>query len=218
MAVAPDVFLRSIEKSAVIAFDGRPAAHENVGDLRRRRKAERDAAAADGTHAAVGFAIHVRRRRDHGLLRPQAAERGEERRRHAMDRRRQDQHAVSARPRRRSADALADRDALPPPRLHAHPAARTRPRPLRPRHLPARRRSEAGALAGVGVHARAHHHAGADGLRRRVAFAAHRRAAHRAVDRLCRGREHLHVEAARRGGRWSSSVSACCTGWDSPAC
>ncbi|MGA8808419.1 MAG: hypothetical protein WB973_11125, partial [Thermoanaerobaculia bacterium] len=30
MAVPPDVFLRSIEKSAVIAFDGRPAAHENV--------------------------------------------------------------------------------------------------------------------------------------------------------------------------------------------
>ena len=30
MAVPPDVFLRSIEKSAVIAFDGKPAAHENV--------------------------------------------------------------------------------------------------------------------------------------------------------------------------------------------
>ncbi|MBV8547178.1 MAG: hypothetical protein JO088_20745, partial [Acidobacteria bacterium] len=30
MAVPPDVFLRSIEKSAVIAFDGRPEEHENV--------------------------------------------------------------------------------------------------------------------------------------------------------------------------------------------
>jgi hypothetical protein len=30
MAVPPDVFLRGIEKSAVIAFDGRPAVHENV--------------------------------------------------------------------------------------------------------------------------------------------------------------------------------------------
>jgi len=30
MAVSPDVFLRSIEKSAVIAFDGKPATHENV--------------------------------------------------------------------------------------------------------------------------------------------------------------------------------------------
>jgi len=30
MAVPPDVFLRGIEKSAVIAFDGRPAPHENV--------------------------------------------------------------------------------------------------------------------------------------------------------------------------------------------
>jgi hypothetical protein len=32
MAVPPDVFLRSIEKSAVIAFDGRPAVHENVAN------------------------------------------------------------------------------------------------------------------------------------------------------------------------------------------
>jgi len=30
MAVAPDVFLRGIEKSAVISFDGRPAVHENI--------------------------------------------------------------------------------------------------------------------------------------------------------------------------------------------
>ena len=30
MAVSPEVFLRSIEKSAVIAFDGKPAPHENV--------------------------------------------------------------------------------------------------------------------------------------------------------------------------------------------
>ena len=104
------------------------------------------------------------------------------------------------------------------PRLHTHPAQGPRPHPVRGRPVPARHALASAAGAGHPVHDRALGDARPVDARRRVTAVVDRRAADCLLDRLRRGREPVHDRAVALAWRRSSSCSACCTAWASPAC